>query len=95
MAEASTLPTIEFYTRADCATCDEARLTLQQVLEDRARRGDPAARVRYVNIDGDVDLQAKYAALIPVLVLGGRQLVLNTSYRAIAKFIDAVLGRLA
>jgi hypothetical protein len=95
MADDPSLPMVDFYTRANCAICYETRLTLQQVLEDRARRGNAVPRVRYVDIGGRADLEAEFGGLIPVLVLDGRQLVLTTSYVAIAKFIDAGLGRLA
>jgi hypothetical protein len=95
MADVPPLPTIDFYTRANCVICYETRLTLQQVLEDRVRRGNPVPRVRYVDIGGQADLEAKFGGIIPVLVISGQQLALTTSYGAIARFIDAALGRLA
>jgi glutaredoxin len=86
---------IDFYTRRDCPACDEARSTLQQVLEDRARSGDPTARVRYVDLADRPELEATLGPLLPVLVIGDRQLQLTTTYRSIARFLDGVLGRLA
>jgi hypothetical protein len=65
------------------------------VLEDRVRRGNPVPRVRYVDVGGKPDLEAEFGGLIPVLVIGGQQLALTTSYGAIARFVDAALGRLA
>jgi hypothetical protein len=95
MADAQPLPTIDFYQRANCSVCDEARNALQQVLEDRARRGVPIARVRYIDIGGHAAFEAQFGYLVPVLVVAGRQLSLTTSYQAIARFLDAVLPRVA
>ena len=89
------LPTIDFYTRTGCHICDEARATLQAVLEDRARRGDPIARVRYVNLSDRPDLEGDYGAWVPVLELGGRKLTLSSTYRPISQFLDVTLGHMA
>lgn len=93
----SSLPpdTLTLYRRAECSLCDEARLTVQQVLEDRVKRGDLAPRVRYVDVDGSDDLRARYGALVPVLALGEAELPLASGYRSIARFLDGVLGRRA
>jgi hypothetical protein len=95
MADSPPLPTIEFYTRAGCTPCAEARAALQLALEERAKRGDPIARVRYFDLAERPDLEANYGALVPVLAVGGHELKLSTSYRAIAHFLDLALGRLA
>jgi glutaredoxin len=87
--------TLDFYRSADCEPCSEARAFLQQVLEDRARRGEQTPRVRYVDIDSDPELRRTFGALVPVIALGGQQLPLVTSYRQIDFFIDRVLGRRA
>jgi hypothetical protein len=88
-------PTLEFYRRDDCSLCDEARESLQVVLEDRARRGDPIPRVREVNLTQQPDLEEAYGARVPVLVIGEQELSLATSARSIGTFLDRVLGRLA
>ena len=88
-------PTLKFYRRASCEPCDEARLALQQVLEDRVKRGDPIPRVRYVDISDQPDLQASYGALVPVLTIGSEVLSLTAGYRSISTFLDRVLGRAA
>jgi len=90
-----TLPTIDFYTRAGCHICDEARATLQSVLEERARRGDPIARVHFVDVADRPDLEADYGAWVPVLQVGGQKLTLSSTYRPISQFLDITLGRLA
>ena len=95
MTDSPPLPVLDFYERADCAACEEARHALQQVLEDRALRGNPIPRVRYIDIGGHSAFEAQFGYRVPVLVLGGRQLSLTTSYQAIARFLDSVLPRLA
>ena len=88
-------PTLDFYRRADCHLCDEARLALQQVLEERVMRGDPIPRVRYVDVDGDPADRAAYGARVPVLTLGAQELSLVVSHSSIARFLDRALGRAA
>jgi hypothetical protein len=88
-------PTIDFYTRTGCHICDEARAMLQVVLEERAKRGDPVARVHYVDLADRPELEADYGAWVPVLELGGQKLTLTSTYRPIAQFLDVTLGRLA
>lgn len=87
--------TLVFYRRSDCSMCDEARQSLQQVLEDRAKAGERTPRVRYVDVDGTADLTDRYGALVPVLALGEAELPLAAGYRAIARFLDGALGRRA
>lgn len=91
----SSPPMLDFFRRRDCAVCDEARLALQQVLEDRVKRGDPVPAVRYVDVDGQEDLRQRFGALVPVLVLHDRELPLAGGYRQIARFLDGAMGRLA
>ena len=43
---ASPLPDLILYTRAGCGLCDETRLMLQGLLEDRAARGARLAQFR-------------------------------------------------
>jgi len=87
-------PILEFYTRDGCAVCDEARLSLQAVMEERARRSQPNPRVRYVSLSQRPELEERYGALVPVLAVGGNELVLVTSARSIATFLDRALGQL-
>ena len=89
------LPTLEFYTRDGCHLCEEARADLQAVLEQRVKHGDPIARVRAVDIDADPELKRRYADLIPVIVLDGKELTLVMGRRTIETFLDRVLGRAA
>jgi hypothetical protein len=88
-------PTLKFYRRAGCDPCDEARIALQQVLEDRVKRGDPIPRVRYVDIAAEPTLEGAYGARVPVMVVGQDELSLTVSHRSIANFLDRVIGRAA
>ena len=88
-------PTLDFYRRDGCEPCDEARSTLQAVMEDRAKRGDPNPRVRYLDVSSDSDLEARFGARVPVLTLGSDELALNISSRAISQLLDRNLGRAA
>jgi len=88
-------PTLDFYRRDGCTLCDEARLTLQQVLEERVRRGESVPRVRVINLSQRPELEAAYGARVPVIALGGQELSLAPSQRQIESLLDRVLGRLA
>jgi len=95
MTLTSPTTTITFYRRDDCSLCDEARVALQAVLEQRALRGDPGARVRVIDVDASTELEAIYGARVPVITVGEQELALATSARAIGTFLDRVLGRVA
>jgi glutaredoxin-like protein DUF836 len=95
MSHSPALPTLDFYTRDGCELCAEARLELQDALEQRVRRGDPIARVREVDLARQPEFEERYGALIPVLALKGSELTLAMGGRTIALFLDRVLGRLA
>jgi hypothetical protein len=88
-------PTLTVYRRARCEACDEARVALQAVLEDRAMRGEIVPRVREVDVDADAALAARYGALVPVVAVSGHELALVTSGRQLRAFLDRVLPALA
>jgi hypothetical protein len=95
MTVSSPTPTLEFYRRDECELCDEARESLQVVLEERVRRGDPIPRLREINLSRQPELEEAYGARVPVLAVGEQELSLATSARSIGTFLDRVLGRLA
>ncbi|MFI5255423.1 MAG: glutaredoxin family protein [Candidatus Limnocylindrales bacterium] len=91
-----TRPTIQFLTRPGCHLCDDARLFLQLVLEERAAAGRLPAIVREVDISGDPVLERRHLERIPVLVVGGEELPLVLTGAAIRSFLARTLdGRLA
>jgi hypothetical protein len=87
--------TLDFYRRDGCEPCDEARSTLQAVMEDRARRGDPNPRVRYRDVSESPDLESQFGPRVPVLAIGTDELALSISARSIERFLDRNLGRVA
>jgi hypothetical protein len=95
MTSSPSQPTLDFYRRDGCDPCDEARLALQAVLEERVRRGDPIPRVRYRDVADDPALEREHGARIPVIALGDDELALTLSERSISLFLDRVLGRAA
>ncbi len=80
-------PTLLFYTRQGCHLCDEARLELQRVLEDRAAGGRPTLPVRYVDVDGDPELHSRYDQLVPVLRLDQAEIPLAMRPGIIRRFL--------
>jgi Glutaredoxin-like domain (DUF836) len=84
------LPDLVLYTRPGCELCDEARLSIQSVMEDRAARGLPIPRTVTRNIDAEPDL-ADLRARIPVVELGDRRLELAVSAGRIRRLLADTL----
>ena len=85
------LPDLVLYTRPGCHLCDEARDSIQSVLEDRAARGLPVPRRVERDIDRDPDLQAAYGTTIPVVELGDRRLDLAVGAGRIRRLLNLAL----
>jgi hypothetical protein len=85
---ASPLPDLILYTRAGCGLCDETRLLLQGLLEDRAARGDRLAHFRERDITTDPEIERDLFDRIPVVELRGRRLELATSASRLRRFLD-------
>ena len=96
---ATPLPDILLYTRPGCHLCDETRVALQGLLEDRAALGHPIATVHEIDITADPDLERRNFDVIPVVELGGRRLELAISpaklRRFLAEALDATTSRIA
>ena len=88
-------PTLTVYGRATCHLCDELRVELQAILEDRVRRGEAIPAVAEVDVATDPDLEARYGALVPVLAMAGQELRLVLSGRHIRGFLDRTMPRTA
>jgi len=92
----SLLPDLFLYTRAGCHLCDEARATVQGLLEERAARGRRTAALRERDIATDAGWERQFFATIPVVELAGRRLELATSPAKLRRFLDDALdGSLA
>jgi hypothetical protein len=85
------LPDLVLYTRPGCHLCDEARDSIQSVLEDRAARGLPVPHRVERDIDRDPDLQAAYGMTVPVVELGDRRLDLAVSASRIRRLLNQTL----
>jgi hypothetical protein len=84
---APSLPDLVLYRRAGCSLCDEARLILQGLLEDRAATGRPLARLVEVDIDADEALRAEMTDTIPVVELLGLRLELALSHGRLRRLL--------
>jgi hypothetical protein len=96
---AAPLPQILLYTRPSCHLCDDARMALQGILEDRAALGQAIATVHEIDITADPDIELQNFDVIPVVELGGRRLELAISpaklRRFLAEALDATTSRIA
>jgi hypothetical protein len=94
MAATPPLPDLVLYSRPGCGLCDEARSMIQGLLEDRAARSQPLARLRERDISDDLDLEGELFDRIPVVELHGDRLELATSpariRRVLAEHLDTV-----
>ena len=87
------LPDLILYGRPECGMCDEARVLIRALLDQRAAAGLPTPTLREVDIESDPALERAFVASIPVVELGDRRLETVTSAaklrRLLADVIDA------
>ena len=88
MAVTPPLPDLILYTRPGCDLCDDARAAIQSILEDRAARSLPLARLIERDISTDDDLERTFGALIPVLELRGERVELAVSPARLRRFLE-------
>jgi hypothetical protein len=93
MAATPPLPDLILYSRPGCHLCDEARVAIQSILEDRATRGRPNAWFREVDITTDPDLEREFFTTIPVVELRGERLELAISPARLRRWIGDRLDR--
>jgi glutaredoxin-like protein DUF836 len=85
------LPDLVLYARRGCEQCEEARLIVEGLLEDRAATGRPLARLREIDIDEDATLHDTWFDRVPVVELLGRRLELVTSAAKLRRFLAEAL----
>ena len=85
------LPDLVLYGRPGCHLCEDARITLDALLADRAAHGLAAPVVRELSIDDDEALHRRYAFTIPVIAWGDRELELATSPAKLRRFLAQAL----
>jgi len=88
MAVTPPLPALILYTRPGCDLCDDARAAIQSILEDRAARSLPLARLIERDISTDDDLERTFGALIPVVELRGERVELAVSPARLRRFLE-------
>jgi hypothetical protein len=93
MAATAPLPNLVLYTRPGCGLCDEARAALQALLEERAARSQPIARLIERDISTDAGLERELFDRIPVVELGGDRLELAMSPARLRRFLADHLDR--
>ena len=92
---ATPLPDLVLYSRPGCHLCDEARIHVQSLLEDRAARGLPIAHLRERDIETDPALHRDLFEKIPVVELKGRRLELAISPAKLRRFLADGLDAIA
>ena len=85
------VPDLVLYTRPGCDLCDEARQSIQSVLEDRAARGLPYPRLVVRDIETDPAVTTALRDRVPVVELGERRLELAVSAGRIRRLLADVL----
>lgn len=65
--------TVTFVDRAGCHLCEEAKVTVNQVIDRVNRELDSAWTLNVVDIDSDQELLERYDWEVPVVLINGRQ----------------------
>lgn len=94
MSASFPVPVLTVYARQGCHLCDIARSLLQDLLEERARRGEPVPHVREVDIDREPALHDRYFMRIPVFAMGSDEIDLVTSSLQARRFLERTLPQL-
>ena len=85
------LPGLVLYGKPGCHLCDDARVALDQVMQERAGAGLPNPGLEERDILRDSQLIERYRDWIPVLVLGDRELRLVTQPARIRRLLADVI----
>jgi hypothetical protein len=85
------LPHLILYGRPGCHLCDDAHVTLEALLAQRAETGLSVPVVVDRNIEDDKAWHRRYLVTIPVLTLGDRELELATTAARIGHFLAEAL----
>jgi len=85
------LPDLILYGRPECGLCDEARVLIRALLDQRAAAGLPTPIWREVDIESDPVLERALVASIPVVELGDQRLETVTSAAKLRRLLADVL----
>jgi hypothetical protein len=81
------------YTRDGCHLCDESRALVQGLLEDRAARALPIARLVERDITTNPEWERQFFDTIPVVEVRGRRLPLAISAGKLRAFLSETLDQ--
>jgi hypothetical protein len=87
------LPELVLYTREGCHLCDESRALVQGLLEDRAARALPIARLIERDITTNPEWERQFFDTIPVVEVRGRRLPLAISAAKLRAFLSETLDQ--
>jgi hypothetical protein len=85
------LPDLVLYGRPGCDLCDETRVLLTALREERARAGLAVPRLVERDIETDPSWEQAFFASIPVVELGGHRIELATSAAKLRRLLADVL----
>jgi hypothetical protein len=88
---ATSLPDLILYGRPDCDLCDEVRVLIHQLLEQRAAANLPVPDLVERDITSDLAWERAFFASIPVVELGGHRLETVTSAAKLRRLLGEVL----
>jgi hypothetical protein len=86
------LPDLVLYARPGCSLCDEARESIELVIQDRRDRGLPVPVLVERNIDDDAELHRALFERIPVVEIGDQRVELFVSIGKVRRLLNEVLG---
>ena len=86
------LPDLFLYARPGCSLCDEARIAIELVVEDRRARGLATPAVIERNIEDDPELHRRYLERIPVVEIGNQRVELIVSVGKVRRLLNEALG---
>src|SRR5258705_114644 len=89
------LPDLILYARPGCSLCDEARVAIDAVVEDRRARGLATPNVIERNIEDDPGLHGRYLERIPVVEIGNQRVELFVSVGKVRRLLNGALGDVA
>jgi hypothetical protein len=89
------LPDLVLYARPGCSLCEEARIAIDLVVQDRRARGLRAPNVIERNIEDDPELHRRYLERIPVVEIGDRRVELIVSVGKVRRLLNEALGESA
>jgi hypothetical protein len=87
------LPELVLYTRDGCHLCDESRALVQGLLEDRAARALPIARLIERDITTNPEWERQFFDTIPVVEVRGRRLPLAITAAKLRAFLSETLDQ--